>query len=214
VKSRSINYDEHDSLARPAPCFHDLLLAVIPSLRQQAMALTRHRADAEDLVQASITSALAAHASFEVGTNFRAWTTRILRNRFLSNVRRRRETIDIDDAPAAQLGRSGGQEENIAILELGRHLRRLPARQREILLMISFEGLSYDEASVQLGVAVGTLKARVFRARAQLDAWDRGGTVGRCKATAPNSWPNAPVETAETGAFTDAMAFGNASFVC
>lgn len=161
----------------PSPCFNDLLLAVLPSLHQQAIALTRHRADAEDLVQATVVSALAAWASFEIGTNFRAWMTCILRNRFFSNVRRRRETVDLDDAPASCLGRSGAQEENIAIQEMMRHLRRLPANQREVLLMISCDGLSYDEASDQLGIAVGTLKSRVFRARTQLKIWDECGKV-------------------------------------
>ncbi|MDB5413378.1 MAG: polymerase subunit sigma-70 [Rubritepida sp.] len=163
-----------DAPAAPVPSFHDLLLATLPSLRQQALALTRHRADAEDLVQAAVTNALAAQASFEPGTNFRAWMTRIMRNRFFSNFRRRRETVDLDDAPASLMGRSGGQEENIAMKELRANLARLPADQRLVLLMISVQGLSYEEASAQLGVAVGTLKCRVFRARKQLKIWMMG----------------------------------------
>jgi RNA polymerase sigma-70 factor (ECF subfamily) len=160
------------------PAFHSLILSVLPSLRQQAMALTRHRADAEDLVQAAVTSALAAQDSFCVGTNFRAWMTRILRNRFFSNVRRRRMAVDLDDVPAALLGRSGGQEDNLEIQDLRRHMLRLPANQRVILLMISLEGLSYEEASEHLGVAAGTLKCRVFRARAQLEIWMLGEEAG------------------------------------
>jgi RNA polymerase sigma-70 factor (ECF subfamily) len=154
--------------------FHALLLATLPSLRQQALALTRHRADAEDLVQAAVTNALAAQASFIPGTNFRAWMTRILRNRFFSNLRRRRETVELDDAPAASLARSGGQEDNIAMQELRRNLARLPADHRLALLMISVQGLSYDEVSATLGVAVGTLKCRVFRARKLLQRWMLG----------------------------------------
>jgi len=148
--------------------FHELLMASLPSLRLHALALTRHRADAEDLLHSAVASALAAEASFELGTNFRAWMTRILRNRFFSNIRRRRETVDIDDAPASALSRSGGQEEGLAVQELHRCLARLPSDQRVILLMITVQGLSYEEASVQLGAAVGTLKCRVFRARRQL----------------------------------------------
>ncbi|WP_424810423.1 sigma-70 family RNA polymerase sigma factor [Roseococcus sp. YIM B11640] len=163
-----------DVAESPHPAFHDLLIATLPSLRQQALALTRHRADAEDLVQAAVTNALAAQHSFEPGTNFRAWMTRILRNRFFSNFRRRRETVDIDDAPSSLLGRSGGQEESIAMKELRANLARLPADQRLVLLMISVQGMSYDEASAQLGVAVGTLKCRVFRARRQLKLWMLG----------------------------------------
>lgn len=170
---------------KPAPIFHDLLLAVLPSLRQQALALTRHRADAEDLVQAAVTNALAAQESFAAGTNFRAWMTRILRNRFFSNVRRRRETVDLDDAPPSQLGRSGGQEEHIAMQELQRAMSRLPANQRLILMMISVQGLSYEEASEQLGVAAGTLKCRVFRARTQLQIWMLGEEAGAGAAAKP-----------------------------
>lgn len=157
--------------------FNSLLLAVLPSLRQQAMALTRNRADAEDLVHSAVANALAAHESFEIGTNFRAWMTRILRNRFFSNIRRQREMVDIDDAPASHLGRSGSQEESIEIQDLWRHLGRLPSDQSAILMMISVEGFSYDEASKHLGVAVGTLKCRVFRARTQLQNWMLGDEV-------------------------------------
>jgi len=148
--------------------FHELLLGCLPSLRMHALALTRHRADAEDLVHSAVASALAAEASFELGTNFRAWITRILRNRFFSNIRRRRETVDINDAPVLALSRSGGQEEGFAIHELHRCLAHLPSDQRVILLMITVQGLSYEDASAELGVAIGTLKCRVFRARRQL----------------------------------------------
>ena len=165
--------------------FHSMILSALPSLRQQAMALTRHRADAEDLVQAAVTSALAAQDSFCVGTNFRAWITRILRNRFFSNVRGRRTVVDLDDVPAAQLGRSGGQEDNLAIQDLRRHMLRLPANQRLILLMISLEGMSYEEASEHLGVAAGTLKCRVFRARAQLESWMLGEEAGTLAISPP-----------------------------
>lgn len=156
------------------PSFHDLLVATIPSLRMQAIALTKHRADAEDLVQAAVTNALAAKNSFEPGTNFKAWMVRILRNRFFSNFRRRREMVELDNAPSFLMGRSGGQEEHIALQELRRNLARLAPDSRAILLMISVEGLSYDDAAERLGVAVGTLKCRVFRARKQLQEWMLG----------------------------------------
>ncbi len=151
--------------------FHDLLLAALPALRQQALALTRNRADADDLVQTSVGSALAARSSFQPGTNFGAWMARILRNRFLSNMRRRREIVDIEDAPPALLARSGGQEEGLAIQQLRHLIGKLPADHRLILLMISVQGLSYEEASEQLNVPVGTLKCRVSRARTMLRGW-------------------------------------------
>jgi len=186
--------------------FHELLMASLPSLRLHALALTRHRADAEDLLHSAVASALAAEASFELGTNFRAWMTRILRNRFFSNIRRRRETVDIDDAPASALSRSGGQEEGLAVQELHRCLARLPTDQRVVLLMITVQGLSYEEASVELGAAVGTLKCRVFRARRQLRRMMMGEEETRQPASgsAPIKLPgmdkkNAPPAAALTG---------------
>ena len=158
----------------PPESFHGLLVANLRALRQQALALTRNRADADDLVQATVMNALAAQASFTLGTNFRAWTMRILRNRFFSNLRARRETVAIEDAPAARLACSGGQEEHIAMQDLRHNLARLSADDRLLLMMISVQGLSYDQASAELGMAVGTLKCRVFRARKQLQAWMLG----------------------------------------
>lgn len=189
------NVAEHDDTPAPMPSFHDLLLAALPSLRQQALALTRHRADAEDLVQAAVTNALAAQHSFEPGTNFRAWMTRIMRNRFFSNFRRRRETVDLDDAPSSLMGRSGGQEESIAFKELRANLARLPADQRLVLMMISVQGMSYEEASEQLGVAVGTLKCRVFRARKQLRAWMLGEDEVPAVASAATKRASRPAAT-------------------
>lgn len=158
-------------VAAPAlrePAFHDLLVAALPALRRQAYALTRHRAEADDLVQAAVTNALAARHSFAAGTNFQGWMSCILRNRFLSDRRRRRETVAVEDAPAEAFARAAGQEDSIALGELRRHLARLPAEQREALVMVTLEGLSYEEMSARLGVPVGTLKARVCRAREQL----------------------------------------------
>ena len=154
--------------------FNALLVAHLPQLRRQALALTRHKADAEDLLQTAVTSALAARESFTQGTNFKAWVTCILRNRFLSNIRQRRHLVDIADVPESLLGHSGGQEINLEMLELKRQMQRLPAEQRSILIMITVDGMSYDDAAAQLGVAAGTLKCRVFRARAQLEAWMHG----------------------------------------
>jgi RNA polymerase sigma-70 factor (ECF subfamily) len=159
--------------------FHAALKDCLPSLRQQAVALTRNRADADDLVQTAVVSALAAQGSFTPGTNFRGWMTRILRNRFISNIRARRESVALDDVPSAMMARSGGQEESLAMRELRHHLGRLPADQRLVLMLISVQGLSYDEVSEQLGVPVGTLKSRVFRARRQLQEWLLGEETGR-----------------------------------
>jgi RNA polymerase sigma-70 factor (ECF subfamily) len=135
------------------------------------MALTRQRAAAEDLVQDAVCNALAASATFVPGTNFSAWMHRIVRNRFISNLRKRRETLDIAAMPESIFATSGAQEERLALNELSVAMKSLPAVQLEALVMIAIHGLSYEQLAEQVGCAVGTAKSRVFRARQQLHMW-------------------------------------------
>jgi RNA polymerase sigma-70 factor (ECF subfamily) len=151
--------------------FHDQMIALMPRLQIQALALTRHRAAAEDLVQDAVCNALAGRESFQTGTNFAAWMHRILRNRFISNVRRRREASDIDDVPAALLATGAPHEHHLALQELDGAMQRLPAEQREALMLSVVHGMSYEELAAATACAVGTAKSRVFRARRQLEAW-------------------------------------------
>ncbi|MBN9510075.1 MAG: sigma-70 family RNA polymerase sigma factor [Alphaproteobacteria bacterium] len=171
--------------------FHDQVIAILPKLRVQALALTRNRASAEDLVQDAVCNALAAQESFIPGTNFAAWMHRILRNRFISNLRKRRDTTDIEDVPAAALATDAPHEDRLALKELSRAMARLPADQREALVMVVLNGLSYEALAEATGCAVGTAKSRVFRARRQLEAWllgerpDAGALADAPAADAP-----------------------------
>ena len=151
--------------------FHDQVISILPKLRIQALALTRNRSAAEDLVQDAVCNALSAHASFIPGTNFPAWMHRILRNRFISNLRKRRDTTDIDDVPQSAFATEAAHEDRLALKELGQAMTRLPADQREALLMVVAHGMSYEALAEATGCAVGTAKSRVFRARRQLEAW-------------------------------------------
>lgn len=151
--------------------FHDQVIAILPKLRIQALALTRNRSSAEDLVQDAVCNALSAHASFIPGTNFAAWMHRILRNRFISNLRKRRDTTDIDDVPQSAFATEAPHEDRLALKELSQAMTRLPADQREALLMVVVHGMSYEALAETTGCAVGTAKSRVFRARRQLETW-------------------------------------------
>ena len=151
--------------------FHDQVISILPKLRLQALALTRNGSAAEDLVQDAVCNALRAHESFVPGTNFPAWMHRILRNRFISNMRQRRGTTDIDDVPESVFATSAAHEDRLTLKELGRAMARLPADQREALLMVVVHGTSYQALAEATGCAVGTAKSRVFRARRQLEAW-------------------------------------------
>ena len=145
--------------------------SLLPKLRIQALALTRNRSAADDLVQEAVCNALRAQASFVPGTNFPAWMHRILRNRFISDLRKRRDTADIADVPEAAFATNAAHEDSLALKELGRAMARLPADQREALLMVVMHGMGYEALAEAAGCAVGTAKSRVFRARRQLEAW-------------------------------------------
>lgn len=151
--------------------FHDQIISILPKLRVQALALTRNRASAEDLVQDAVCNALSAQDSFIPGTNFPAWMHRILRNRFISNLRKRRDTTDIDDVPAAMFASDAPHENRLALKELAVAMARLPTDQREALVMVVVHGMSYEALAEATGCAVGTAKSRVFRARRQLESW-------------------------------------------
>ncbi|MGG5887183.1 sigma-70 family RNA polymerase sigma factor [Falsiroseomonas sp. HC035] len=154
--------------------FHGQVIALLPRLRVQALALTRNRAAADDLVQDAVANALAAQNSFTPGTNFAAWMHRILRNRFISTLRKQRETTDIEDVPAGAFAVSATHEDRLILKELGNAVNRLPADQREALFMVVLQGMSYEDVAEATGCAVGTAKSRVFRARRQLQTWLAG----------------------------------------
>ncbi len=158
--------------------FDHQLIALLPRLRIQALALTRNPSAASDLVQDAVTNALAARGSFEPGTNFPAWMHRILRNRFISDTRKRRPTAELDDVPETVLATHAAHDDSLVLKELQVSLGRLPALQRETLFMVVLHGMSYEQVAEAMGCAVGTAKSRVFRARQQLQLWLTGETPG------------------------------------
>jgi RNA polymerase sigma-70 factor (ECF subfamily) len=165
-------------MTSPQDNFDQQLINLLPRLRIQALALTRNGSAASDLVQDAVTNALAARASFTPGTNFAAWMHRILRNRFISDTRKRRPSMDLEDVPQAALAVPAAHEDSLVLKELHVALGRLPPLQRETLFMVVLHGMSYEQVAESLGCAVGTAKSRVFRARQQLQLWLTGETPG------------------------------------
>ena len=127
----------------------------------------RHRAD--DLVQDTLLRALAKIDSFEPGTNLTAWLFTILRNVFRTEYRkRRREVEDNNGRQTETLKTYPEQHSHIDFKELQQALGKLPASQREGLILVGASGFSYKEAAEICGCAVGTVKSRVHRARVTL----------------------------------------------
>jgi RNA polymerase sigma-70 factor (ECF subfamily) len=151
------------------PALRQDLLAAIPSLRAFAMSLLHNSNQADDLVQDTIVRAWGAMDRFERGTNLNAWLFTILRNVFYSQHRRtKREVEDPDGSYAAKLRTAPDQQSHLDFEDLRTALAKLPLDQREALLLITAEGMSYEEAAAICGTAVGTIKSRVHRARTRL----------------------------------------------
>jgi RNA polymerase sigma-70 factor, ECF subfamily len=149
--------------------FRRLLTAAIPNLRAFAISLSARTDTADDLVQETLMKAWNHQDTFKPGTNLRAWLYTILRNEYYSVMRkRRREVEDANDFYAGQLSVSGGQESRVDMAELRTALMKLPADQREAIILVGASGFSYQEAAEICGVAMGTVKSRVSRARARL----------------------------------------------
>ena len=147
----------------------DALLGAVPSLRAFAISLTNDPIRADDLVQDTLLRALSRMDQFERGTNLNAWLFTILRNLFHTEYRkRRREVEDPDNAHAARLAVRPEQGSRLEFEDFRAALAKLTPDQREALLLVGAQGMSYEETAAVCGVAVGTIKSRVNRARARL----------------------------------------------
>lgn len=141
----------------------------IGSLRAFALSLTRNAATADDLVQDTLVKAWTNIDKFETGTNMRAWLFTILRNTFYSLRRKRkREVEDTDGTMGESLATKPDHDGRLALRDFMTAFDQLPDTQREALVLIGAQGLAYEEAAEVCGVAVGTIKSRVGRARTRL----------------------------------------------
>lgn len=164
----STEYVEHTQLTDAE--FKAQLTAIVPHLRAFGRSLSGNRDTADDLVQETLLKAWAARARFQAGTNMRAWTFIILRNHYLSQVRRNRFRGEWDELTADRiLAAPASQDRQVDLVDLQRALQELPQAQREALILVGAGGFAYEEAAEICGVAVGTIKSRVARGRTALE---------------------------------------------
>lgn len=124
---------------------------------------------ADDLAQDALARALKSKAHYEPGTNMKAWLFMIVRNQFYSDKRRAWRSTQLDPEVAERtLVAHDDQEAAVSLDEVRRALNQLSDEQREAVVLIGAGGLSYEEAAVIAGVAIGTVKSRVSRARVTL----------------------------------------------
>jgi RNA polymerase sigma-70 factor (ECF subfamily) len=156
--------------AKMTDTFGQLLLRTLPELRAYAMALTRNRSAADDLLQEAALKAWQGRGQFQPDSNFRAWFYRIVRNEYLTTVRKgkRRPTADIADTPEHFLAAPANQDEKIAVAEILRAFSALPVNHREVLTLVCAQDFTYEEAAEAMGCTVGTIKSKLWRARAAM----------------------------------------------
>jgi RNA polymerase sigma-70 factor (ECF subfamily) len=162
--------------------FKKELVALIPHLRAFARTLAGNPTAADDLAQDAMMKAWDARGSYQMGTNMKAWTFMILRNQFYSEKRRSWRSTQLDQEAAERtLIAIDDPESPVALDEMRLAIKKLPAEQREALILVGAGGFAYEEAADICGCAVGTVKSRVSRARRALHeimetgAYDRDG---------------------------------------
>ena len=156
----------------PLAGFEELAMPHLESLYNFATWLAHNKSNAEDLVQETYLKALRGFASFQPGTNFRAWMFRILRNTFLSSrsTLDRRMTVEIDSEDDAPVPSTSTTPESLLIERYKQNavrnaIEQLPVTFREVLLLCDVEDASYREISEILSIPVGTVMSRLARAR-------------------------------------------------
>jgi len=167
------NVNGHSDLERRT--FEKDLLANMPRLRIYALSLTRDRDKADDLVQETLFKALAGRASFAAGTNLAAWSFRIMRNEFISEVRvsRRSNHHSLDEIIPKMGSRLVTDPNAQQILELSQMLQYLACIERnqaDLLIAAGYLVLPYDDLAERFKCSVGTIKSRISRGRDALHA--------------------------------------------
>lgn len=158
-------------------------MALLPRLRRFARALSGSADRADDLVQSACERALRAQARFVPGTRLDAWMFRIIRNLWIDGLRAEdggaRRVLPLEQAAAVPAAAGPADAETrLALEDVRRAMAALPEQQREIIVLVCVEGLSYREAAEVLDVPIGTVMSRLARARLALAAAIDPGAAG------------------------------------
>jgi len=161
----------HDDDGRDA--LGERLLVWLPRLRRYARALVGRREDADDLVQDTLERAWSRGDRWSAVGDMRAWLFSIMHNLHVDGARRARlPTVELDDAHG-ELAAAPGPEP-LAIRDLQAALERLPVEQKEVVLLVALEDMSYADAAATLGIPIGTVMSRLARGRERLRALMEG----------------------------------------
>ena len=159
------------SEAPAADAFRAELAALLPRLRRFGRVITRHVADADDLVQVAVEKALTHAGQWRPGSRMDSWMFGIMKNAWIDEVRarRRRERVHAPEEAGATVGDASAAARDIA-LSVEAAMARLPEEQRMAIALVLVEGLSYKDAAAALDIPIGTLTSRLARGRETLQA--------------------------------------------
>ena len=150
---------------------HKQIVDCIPGLRRYSRALTGGTDMADDLVQDCLARAMDSLHLFKPGSNMRAWLFSILHNQYVNNLRRsaiQPDALNLETVTEEKTGVPANQEQNLEIRDIREGLTLLPDEQRQVILLVGLEGMSYAEAAEILGIPKGTVMSRLNRGREQL----------------------------------------------
>lgn len=147
----------------------DSIVELIPRLRRYARALAGDRVAADDLVQDTLERAWTKFHLYRRGTDLRAWLFTVMHNVYVNQLRALRPAAPLEeDMP--ELAQAARETDGLVLRDLDLAIRRLPPDQREVLLLVALEDMSYDAAAGALGIPIGTVMSRLARAREKLRA--------------------------------------------
>ena len=147
---------------------NDELLTWVPRLRRYARALVGNRDDADDLVQDTLERALVKSALWHGVADMRAWLFSMMHNLHVDGIRRPRlHTVVLDDE-TPEVPVAPTQAERLEVLDLQAALGWLPVEQREIILLVALEDMSYADVAATLGIPIGSVMSRLSRGRERL----------------------------------------------
>ena len=153
------------------------LLSWVPRLRRYARALAGNRDDADDLVQDTLERAWSKSGFWREGgevRDLRAWLFSVMHNLHVDGIRRPKLATVLMDDDTPEVAVAPTQGERLAVLDLQGALDLLPIEQKEIVLLVVLEEMSYADVAVTLGIPIGTVMSRLSRGRERLRALMEG----------------------------------------
>jgi len=145
----------------------DSIVELIPRLRRYARALAGDRIAADDLVQDTLERAWSKFHLYRRGTDLRAWLFTVMHNVYVNQLRASRPVAQLDEE-MPELAQAARESDGLMLRDLDAAIRRLPPDQREVLLLVALEDMSYKEAAKVLAIPIGTVMSRLSRARSRL----------------------------------------------